>query len=132
MATLYGSIGGPAVTTRRSTSGWDQIKDFLGKVAAHVPSEVIAIYTIGKTMSSGQGGLEPIWTLICWGLSIFLRWMGTDGEGKRMNVVLSAIAFPIWAVAMGGTILGWAPPEPIPGWAILIFSVIAGALYNDK
>jgi hypothetical protein len=93
---------------------------------------VIAIYTIGKTMSASQPGLEPIWTLICWGLSIFLRWMGTDGKGKIMNVVLSAIAFPIWAVAMGGTILGYVPPEPIPGWSILIFSVIAGALYNDK
>jgi hypothetical protein len=131
MATLYGTIGGTTTITK-SKSNWDAIKDFLGRVAAHVPSEVIAIYMMGKSMGGSWPDSEPIWTLICWGLSIFLRWMGTDGEGKEMNVVLSALAFPIWAIAMGGTILGWVPPEPIPGWSILIFSVIAGALYNDK
>ena len=132
MATLYGSIGGSLRAAEGKPSTWDQIKDFLGKVAAHVPAEVIAIYTVGKTMSAGKPGLEPIWTAICWALAIFLRWISTSGKGKTLNVILSAIAFPIWAVAMGGTLLGWIPPEPIPGWSILIFSVIAGVLYNNE
>ena len=154
MATLYRSIGGtgtlpppayeriPAenaggniaplvVVPKPAIGGLDQITEFLGKVAAHVPSEVVAIYAFGKAMAQTPQS-EGWWTLICWALALGLRWYGTHGEGKNLNVALTMVAFPIWAFAMGGTILGWMPPAPIPGWSILIFSVIAGALYNNK
>jgi hypothetical protein len=128
MATLYATIGGHGVLQKRDP--WDQVKDFLGKVAAHVPSEVLSIYAVGKAF--GGADLVGIWTFICWLLCLAFRWFGTKGEGKVLNVILTTIAFPIWAMTQGGNILGWALPDNVVGLAILIFSAIAGFLHNNK
>jgi hypothetical protein len=128
MATLYGI--GQTATVADNTLG--KLKDFLSKVALHIPSEVLSIYTIGKSMSLAMPGLEGWWTLICWALTIGLRWRFTEGSGKVKNVTFSAIAFPIWAFALGGTLLGWSPPEPVTGLLILVFTVIAGVAYDNK
>jgi hypothetical protein len=128
MATLYG-IGQTAIVTNSAS---DRLKDFLSKVALHIPSEVISIYAFGKSMSAALPGLEGWWTIVCWALTIWLRWRSTEGSGKEKNVTITAIAFPIWAFALGGTLLGWSPPEPIPGLLILLFSVIAGVLFDNK
>ncbi len=130
MATLYGV--GQTLVISNST---DKLKDFLSKVALHVPAEVISIYALGKSLSASNPNmpwLEGVWTLICLGLTIWLRWRNIEGSGKTTNVTLSAIAFPIWAFGLGGTLLGWAPPEPVPGLLILLFSAVAGALYDNK
>ena len=134
MATLYGSIG-------RSPQPWagvpttaEKIKDYLGKVAAHIPGEVISIFLVGKAMFPGAAGKATlgIWAVVCWILDLIVRWLGTQGEGKVQNIVLTILAFPIWVMAIGGTILGFTFGEQISTLIVLAFSVLAGAIYNNK
>jgi hypothetical protein len=131
MATLYKTIGGTAGRLDRQTppTALEQFQDYLGKVAAHVPTEIISIYVLGKSLAPT---FEGVWAIICWALALFLRWKGTEGEGKTLNTILTLLAYPLWAMAMGGTILGYAFPEQVTGLAILVFAVLAGALYNNK
>ncbi|RME90225.1 MAG: hypothetical protein D6770_02945 [Anaerolineae bacterium] len=132
MATLYGSIGGRSrekmMAAKPSTA--EQVKGYLGKVAAHVPSEVITIYLLGKAIASGNKGMLGFWAVACWAIALFLRWFGTQGEGRMLNVLLTTLAFPIWVMAIGGTILGFTLGEQAATLAALAFAVVGGALYN--
>lgn len=134
MATLYGSIG-------RSPEAWagdpttaDKIKDYLSKVAAYIPGEVISVFLLGKAMFPGVAGKGTlgIWAAVCWVLALIVRWLGTQGEGKIQNIILTTLAFPIWVMAIGGTILGFTFGEQISTLIVLAFSVLAGAIYNNK
>ncbi len=139
MATLYGAIGGrPAAFAPAAAGGVttpaDQVKDFLGKVAAHIPGEVITVFLIGKAMfpgETGQGTLG-IWAVVCWGLALLGRWFGTQGQGKVQNVILTGLAFPVWVMGVGGTILGFTFGEQISTLIVLAFAVAAGWFYNNK
>ena len=112
----------------------DKVKDYLGKVVEHIPSEVVSIFLLGKAMFPGDAGKATlgIWAVVCWVLALIMRWFGTQGEGKTQNVVLTTLAFPIWVMAIGGTILGFTFGEQISALIVLAFSVLAGVLYNNK
>lgn len=132
MATLYGTIG-------RSTpqAGWaegapdssQQFKDFVSNMATHVPSEVVAVFSLGLALAPDYTGY---WMIFCWISAVALRWWATNGEGKVKNVILAGIAFPIWAFALGGNLFGWAPDPQLVSLSVLGFSVIGGFLYNNK
>ena len=128
MATLYKNIGGGGARAGVRTTP-DNIKEFLGNVAAHVPSEVVGVYVVGLTTAPAYA---TYWTLFCWIGSVALRWFATNGPGKVQNIVLAAIAFPIWALALGGNLFGWAPEQQLVSLAVLGFSIIGGLLYNNK
>jgi len=55
MATLYGSIG-KSVRAQRAENVAEGIQDYLGRVAAHIPAEVITVYLLGKTVAT-----SPSW-----------------------------------------------------------------------
>ncbi|MBN1559592.1 hypothetical protein JW998_05040 [candidate division KSB1 bacterium] len=131
MAILYGSIGRPSKPAEGNLSTADKIKDYLSKVAAHIPSEVISIYLLGKSIAPEEPILG-IWAMVCWALAIFLRWWGTEGEGKIINVILTSVAFPIWVMAIGGTLLGFTFGVQISTLIVLVFAVLAGLLYNNE
>lgn len=146
MAILYGFIGrspqpgvnvqtpGGQVPVANAPTPADQIRDFLGKIAAYVPGEVISIFLIGKAIFPGDEGkrIVGIWAVICWVIAIISRWIGTKGSGKAVNVILTSLAFPIWVMAIGGTILGFTFGEQITTLIVLAFSVLAGIIYNNK
>ncbi|MBV6452277.1 MAG: hypothetical protein MHPDNHAH_03033 [Anaerolineales bacterium] len=134
MATLYGSIGRSPQPWAEVKSTADKVKDYLGKVAAHIPGEVVSIFLLGKAMFPGDDGKVTlgIWAVVCWILALIVRWVGTQGDGKILNVVLTTLAFPIWVMAIGGTILGFTFGEQISTLIVLAFSVLAGVLYNNK
>jgi len=130
MATLYGSIGKSA-RAQRLGGITDGIQDYLSRVAAHIPAEVITVYLLGKAVAPNEPILG-IWGVVCWVMAFGLRWWGTQGPGKVLNVVLTTLAFPIWAMVMGGTILGFTFGEQIATLVVLAFAVVAGALYNNQ
>ena len=134
MATLYGSIGGSSRPKAGVRSTADKVKDYLSKVAAHIPGEVVSIFLVGKAMFPGDEGKATlgIWAVVCWALALITRWLGTQGDGKIQNVVLTTLAFPIWVMAIGGTILGFTFGEQISTLIVLAFSVLAGVIYNNK
>jgi hypothetical protein len=129
MASLYGSIGKER-TLAAAANGTDQLKDYISKVAAHVPSEVISIFVVGKAITTEQNILG-IWAVVCWVIALVMRWFGTKGDGRVLNVILTFLAFPIWVMVMGGTILGFAFSPQISALIALAFAVVAGFLYNN-
>jgi hypothetical protein len=131
MATLYGSIGRSPQAWPAARSATDQVKDYLSKVAAHIPSEVVSIFLLGKAIAPGKNVLG-IWAVVCWLIALVLRWLGTQGEGKLLNIVMTVLAFPVWVMAIGGTILGFTFGEQISALVVLAFAVLAGAIYNNK
>ncbi|MGB9776992.1 MAG: hypothetical protein ACPLYD_09905 [Anaerolineae bacterium] len=131
MATLYGSIGKSVRAQRAEPSPADKVQDYLSRVAAHIPGEVITVYLLGKAMAPNEPVLG-IWGVACWVIALVLRWWGTEGPGKVLNVVLTTLAFPIWTMAVGGTILGFTFGAQISTLVVLAFAVLAGALYNNQ
>lgn len=131
MATLYGSIGKSVKAQRAEPDTADKVQDYLSRVAAHIPTEVLAVYLLGKAVAP-QEPVLGIWAIVCWIIALVLRWWGTEGQGKVLNVVLTALAFPVWAMAVGGTILGYTFGEQISTLGVLAFAVLAGALYNNQ
>lgn len=141
MATLYKNIGGGVVLKGPITpmdnlpgggtrsNPLDQVKDYLSKVQAHIPAEVVSIFLLGKAIVPDLAGT---WAVVCWVIALVLRWFGTEGQGKESNVIMTALAFPIWVMALGGTILGFTFGNQISTLVMLAFTVIAGALYNNK
>jgi hypothetical protein len=134
MAKLYGFIGKTSPQLDGNPSFTDQVTDYIGKVAAFVPGEILSIYLLGKAIFPGPQGSATvgIWAVICWVLALILRYLGTQGKGKLLNVALTFLAFPIWVMAMGGTLLGFTFGEQISTLIVLAFSVLAGAIYNNK
>jgi hypothetical protein len=124
MASLYGTAGRVRLRDENAT-----FKDRLASVVKAIPTEVVSVYLLGKTIGPDY---EMWWTLVCWVLVLIARWMVTDGNGKTLNIILAMIAFPLWVMATGGTIVGYAFPEQITGLLVLLFSVAAGWLYNDE
>lgn len=131
MATLYGSIGKSVRVQKAEPSTADKVQDYLGRLAAHIPAEVVAVYLLGKAVAPDEPVLG-IWGIVCWVIALGLRWWGTQGPGKVLNVVMTTLAFPLWAMAIGGTILGFTFGEQISILAALAFAVVAGALYNNQ
>lgn len=131
MATLYGSIGKSVRIQKAEPSTADKIQDYLSRVAAHIPAEVVAVYLLGKAIAPNEPVLG-MWGIACWIIALVLRWWGTEGQGKVLNVVLTTLAFPLWTMAIGGTILGFTFGEQISTLAVLAFAVLAGALYNNQ
>ncbi|MBC7226933.1 MAG: hypothetical protein H5T61_06840 [Thermoflexales bacterium] len=131
MATLYGSIGRSVRIQKAEPGIADKVQDYLSRVAAHIPSEVVAVYLLGKAVAPDEPVLG-IWGIVCWVIALALRWWGTQGQGKVLNVVMTTLAFPLWAMAIGGTILGFTLGEQISTLAVLAFAVVAGALYNNQ
>ena len=134
MATLYGSIGKSAKVMAAAPNTADKIKDYLSKVATHIPGEVISIYLIGKAIYPNPSGAKilGIWAVVCWVLALILRWFGTEGKGKVLNVILTVVAFPIWVMAIGGTILGFTFDLRISTLIVLAFAVLAGKIYDNN
>jgi hypothetical protein len=131
MATLYGSIGRASVP-RIDTTPSEKAADFLSKMAAYIPGEVISLFLVGRTIIGGNDSRIGIWGLICWLVALLARWFGTKGEGKIPNVILTFLAFPVWAMAIGGTILGFTLGEQNATLAVMVFTVLAGFIYNNK
>ena len=129
MASLYGSIGREK-TLAASAGAANQIKDYISKVAAHVPSEVISLFVMGKAITTDENTLG-IWAVACWVIALVMRWIGTQGDGKILNVVVTFLAFPVWVMVMGGTILGFAFSAQISALIALAFAVLSGFLYNN-
>jgi hypothetical protein len=81
---------------------------YLERVAKYVPAEVIAAYVVivgltGHVGLSGRFAASLTVFLCCLVLTPAYLWrMGHPGETKVVHMLVSSIAFAIWAYAVGG------------------------------
>lgn len=124
----------------RVTRGLDaepsnKYSDYMTRLITLVPSEVIGVYLIGKSMAASLIG---IWGLICLLLVVFVRCFGTYDANKSnkiqwLSVVISSISYIIWVYAIGSNILGLELPSnyiQIPSLFVLVWTFIIPYFYK--
>jgi hypothetical protein len=95
-----------------------QIDDYRGRLMKLIPGEVIVVYLAGYAwLAPGDFGLHLLWCIICLvGLGVY-RVRGTSDQRHHKPpqffvVLVSAIAFVIWAYASGGPFRAWDLAHP--------------------
>lgn len=114
----------------------DAVKEYLERVARYVPAEIIAAYLTGLPVISGS--TDPDTTLRttlyavlfvgCLLLTPFyFRFMARPGQPKRLQMLVSAIAFCVWAYSLQGLFedIG-IYQEAVAALALIFFSLISG------
>jgi hypothetical protein len=84
---------------------------YFARLVKLVPSEVLALFVTFKQAATGFLG---VWSLICLGLVIVVRTIGTRQAGKPIQwlaVAVAAISFALWVYATGGYLEGLKLPD---------------------
>jgi hypothetical protein len=110
--------------------------EYFEKVAKLVPSEVIAAYiaVMGLIPAMHDEHKRPFWVwttfLVCLVITpIYLNLLASAGKPKWVHILLSMLAFVVWAFAISGKALIGDSFEPIAASIVLIlFSLISGAI----
>ena len=118
--------------------------DYLEKVALLVPSEVIAGYLtmmgLTSAVSSMQARNITIWIVLLAGLiltPIYLNKVADKNKPKRNHIILSTIAFIVWAFATTGNQifqsfnLGEFDPA-LASISLVLFTLVSGAVPLNK
>lgn len=114
-------------------------KDYLEKVAKLIPSEVLAVYLglIGW-VPAVRFAVSKTWLyagvfLLCLVLTpLYLSAMADKNKPKRIHLIVSTIAFPIWAYSVsGGSVIPRAYDPAVAGMLTLIFTAISGLIPLD-
>ena len=102
----------PAGARFFSSGGQTAVQEWAERVAKYVPAEItvvyLAIYALLKPMSESCEEVSTVsgflgFTLLCWCLCpLYISRIASTGEKKRLHMLMSALAFPIWVYAMGG------------------------------
>ncbi len=128
-----------AITETKKTSG-----DWLNKVATLIPGEVIAGYLamigfVGSIESTKSQNIF-IWVIFLSGLiltPLYLNKVADADKPKRNHLILSTIAFVVWAyVTTGAQLLhGIAPglfDQAVASIILVLFSLISGLIPLNK
>ena len=110
--------------------------DYLTRVAKYVPSEVVAFYLFinGAILAAPAGSLPGdrfIWHigafLLCWvATPVYLVRRASAGQPKRLQIVLSSVAFPVWAYAVGGAVFAAYYTAAMGSILVATFTFVAG------
>jgi hypothetical protein len=113
--------------------------DYPNRVAKYIPGEIIAAYLsiIGFLESAGP---DDLWLvrptalvvfLICLALTpIYLARMVKPGQPKRLNMIMSTLAFLVWAYALGGWFKYIGIYKPFIGSILLVlFTLVSGTFF---
>jgi hypothetical protein len=123
------------VSRVQMTGGQPEGDNYLARVAKYIPGEIVATYLslIGfmeNVDHTDEAKLPTLWVMfiVCLILTPVYFWKMTEkGQPKLRHIVVSSLAFLVWAYALGGVFesLGWH--KPWLGSVILaLYTLIAG------
>jgi hypothetical protein len=126
------------VTSANLTAGTPQstTKEYLEKIAKLVPSEVLALYlALVGWVPAVKPAISKSWLyagcfVVCLVLTpLYLSKMADKGKPKRRHLVISTLAFGVWAYSVSGAnvIPNWYDPA-LAGMATLLFTGISGLI----
>ncbi len=115
-------------------------KQYLEKVAKLVPSEVIAGYLaiVGFIAAVGDADarLWLGWAAFALGLVLTPFYLNTQAEPdrpKRNHLILSTVAFVVWAYAVSGaTLLPDFHTDAVASIVLIAFSLVSGIIPLDR
>lgn len=107
--------------------------DYLSRVAKYVPVEVVAAYlATNRLFDVEEPALWP-WAAavfaVCWLLTPLYIWrLAGPGQAWVVHALMSSLAFPIWAFAIGGLVFTRFDfgPDVLPSILLVVFSLVAG------
>jgi hypothetical protein len=123
---------------KRSGKAAELADGYFARVAKYIPGEIVALYIgaagILKTVGKEDARLVPpvYWGifLICLVLTpIYLSRTALKGQPKRIHLIVSTVAFVVWAYALGGLpdLMSWYRSW-LGSLGLLAFSAISGAI----
>jgi hypothetical protein len=118
------------------------LSDYTERVAKYVPAELVALYlsmmpiinsTTTKDTFERNAYLLVLFAVTWVFTPIYLLLIGRNVDTKRVQIIMSTIAFPIWAYSIGGyfTAIQWYRTFPAV-FLIAIFTLISGAIRPIK
>jgi len=110
--------------------------EFTQKIVKMVPSELVTAYTAGIAVISDVANEETrmiayaVTFLVCLVLTpIYLNQQAEPGMPKWTHIIISTLAFPVWAYLVSGNVI---VPQYYDGsialLATILFSVVTGAI----
>lgn len=84
----------------------DDLKDYLGRLTKLIPTEVISLYLVGRSITEDDKNLLIFWTIFCLLGVILVRSYGTADPKRNLppqltTVLIACISFTIWIYSMG-------------------------------
>lgn len=135
----------PETTPEAGTnSNSSDIMDYLNKVSRLIPAEILAAYLtmFGLVDSIRSVSVQHIlmWVVFAAGVvftPIYLNLAADPGKPKRNHLIVSTIAFIVWAyVTTGKTLSNSLVPDSydpaVASIILILFSLISGKIKMDK
>lgn len=122
----------------------NKVMDYLDKVSKLVPAEILAAYLtmfgLVESIKSATTQLVSMWIVFAAGsilTPIYLNLAAEAGKPKTRHLILSTIAFLVWAYVTTGKTLSAsfaadAYDPAVASIVLILFSVISGAIKLDK
>jgi len=119
------------------SEGGGGAKEYAKRVAQYVPSEILAPYIAGVGIFSTEQ--DPKLRLILLAAFFFvgllltpyyLSKMAQPGQPRKVHLIMSSIAFVVWAYSLGGFFaeIGIYYAS-VSSFLLIVFSMISGAIY---
>jgi hypothetical protein len=130
-----------AAPAPQDTGGRTPVEDRIAAVAAYIPAEILAFYVpavqaIELLKNPGWHGpgqwiaLGISWVLV----PVYFLWIGRNDDRRWQQVLLSTLAFPIWAYATNrdiGVYASYYDPQ-LSTLLLLVFSLATAFLLPKK
>ncbi|WP_308909418.1 hypothetical protein [Pseudokordiimonas caeni] len=121
-------------------AGGTEAGEAIKKVALLVPAELITAFTglVGFCMNIEAPGVRmavfAVCFIICWVLTPFyLNKMAEAGKPKRNHLIVSTVAFPVWAyLTVGYQVVPDYYDPGIAGISAILFSAISGVIPMNR
>ena len=120
---------------RPSAAAEDKADKFLTRLLKYIPTEVVAGYLFFQGIVEGVSPDDKLRLIACWAVFflgavltyVYLRRVGQETPTKKQNLVISVVAFVLWAYALGGPFKLGPPPFPDGHYRPWLGAVVAGA-----
>jgi len=128
-------INGPStVGQKEATTKSDKPDEYLTRLIKLIPAEVLTLYLTFKESLTGFVG---IWAVVCLGLVVFVRTIGTRQEGKptqKPAVIIAAVSFILWIYATGGYFIlkEFQPNAGVISATIGVWTFVIPYFYNPE
>lgn len=111
------------------------LENYMEKVTKLIPSEIIVAYLLLIGMADSVD--EDIWKwivlVICFVLTpVYLNTFAKDAKPKRNHLILSTIAFLVWAYAISGDKFIETFNSITAAIILIVFSLISAVIPLDK
>ena len=115
--------------------GGPDVSNYLDKVSKLIPSEIIAGYLtiFGLIATAPEGMRKPLYwgsAALCFILTpIYLYFQAEANKPKYVHLIVSTVAFLIWAyVTTGSTLVGELYNAAVASIFLIVFSLISGII----